>query len=332
MGVDNKDLEVQRQGERTQFSLSFRMASCIDAENCSSSGVLQECYEENNFRDDVFFCDCSNWFGWVGENCDTPTSTVYYFGFSYFFFLFWTLFNLLTLGGVLILFIRSKSIRGKDTNPVFFVALLAFLGSFSLLLRLFITFKTIYDPSYFEVVETASLIFSNTSVQRKLLSPATILFLAGWILIGLACLQMVLSWFDVLENINKVFPLKRRISNKSLKTIISSIMIFVCIFFFIFSALNAVFEVIFGYTLGSIVLAVGFWIGYLRFRTGLISLLHGSLGETEKKAIKLVKTAFKVNATCFTAIFFFTLVYYYGITTHLKELKIGGFNYHFFNS
>lgn len=305
------------------------MALCIDAINCSSSGVLQECYEENNFEDDMFFCDCSNWFGWVGENCDVPTATVYYFGVSYFFFLLWTFFNIATLGRVLLLFIQTKNVKGRDTNPVFFVALLAFLGSVCLLSRFFIRSKGIFDSTYFEVLDSSSLIFSSTSVQRRFVSVDTLFFAGGWVIQGLACLQMIVSWLDIFQQIDQVFPLHRTISDRSLKIIISSIMIFVCFVFLVFTALNAVVEIMIGYALLSIILAVSFLVGYWRFKNGLNELVQGNLGTQEKIAINLVRTAFRVNGISFSVIAICTLIYYYGITNYLRILKIGGFNYFF---
>lgn len=53
---------------------------CDDAFDCTTeSGVFKFCFEEASFSDEVFFCDCSVFFGWSGENCDipSPSQTVY---------------------------------------------------------------------------------------------------------------------------------------------------------------------------------------------------------------------------------------------------------------
>lgn len=158
------------------------MSLCTDAKNCSSSGVFRECYKENNFRDDIFFCECSNWHGWVGENCNTPSATTYFFGFSFFFFLSWTLFNIFTLSNVLYIFVNGNKVRGRDTNPAFFVALLAFIGSLCLLIRFMIRSQAFYDPTFFEIAEGDSLIFSGSNtLQRKFFASDNLMFLAAWI-------------------------------------------------------------------------------------------------------------------------------------------------------
>lgn len=303
------------------------MAICSDAVNCSSSTIFKECYVENNFRDDVFFCDCSNWFGWVGENCNEPTATLYFFGITYVVFLFWTLFNLVTLGRVLLILVAENKFKAQDINPVCFVALFAFLSSLCILIRLFGRSKAIYDPTFFEVIDTPSIFFSGSNVQRKFHSPFTIIFSAGWILQGLSCLYMIVSWLDVINSINHIFPLKTAVSDRSLKIIISSTMIFICLAFFILASLNAVVEIVFGYTIASFILAFGFSIGYFRFRTRMETLVGGNLGPIQKRAIILVRSAFRINTVCFIGVFIFSQVYYYGKLNHLKILKIGGFNY-----
>lgn len=111
---------------------------------------------------------------------------------------------------------------------------------------------------------------------------------------------MIISWLDIFQQINLVFPLNQRISDKTLKILISTGILFTAFIFFLFAALRAVIELLIGYAHGGVVLALGFLIGYCKFKIGLDRLLEGNLGSKEKAAVNLVRTAFRVNAICFT--------------------------------
>ena len=41
-------------------------------------GPVRECYVKNYFRNETFFCDCANYYGWTGDNCDDPTAFVHW--------------------------------------------------------------------------------------------------------------------------------------------------------------------------------------------------------------------------------------------------------------
>lgn len=66
-------------------------------ENCSVDGVVRACYVVDDEGEEETLCDCSTWYGWVGETCDEPTSTVYYLRVASSFFLLWEVLLLLWL-------------------------------------------------------------------------------------------------------------------------------------------------------------------------------------------------------------------------------------------
>ena len=44
------------------------MSFCNVTSDCTlANGIVRDCYEQNNFREEAFFCDCSNLYGWTGE-------------------------------------------------------------------------------------------------------------------------------------------------------------------------------------------------------------------------------------------------------------------------
>lgn len=97
---------------------------CNLTSDCDPDGIARTCYEENDFREEVFFCDCSNSHGWQGKSCDIPSVTTYYLRVTESIILIWALFLVFTSGKTL--FLYSKEKLGKESfskmNPVFFVA------------------------------------------------------------------------------------------------------------------------------------------------------------------------------------------------------------------
>lgn len=98
--------------------------TCKTSNDCIFGDVLKECYENNNFREEVFFCDCSNWFGWEGANCTTPTSTIYYFRLTEIFSIIVVLFLMLTSGKTLfyaVSYSRKQKLKLTKYNPIVWV-------------------------------------------------------------------------------------------------------------------------------------------------------------------------------------------------------------------
>lgn len=101
----------------------------MSSDNCNSSfecseNVVKVCYESALNRDDSNFCDCSNWHGFRGENCDIPGSTIYYLRIVSIIFFIWTAFLFITSGKTFIVYIsyRWKNEKLSEANPVVFLA------------------------------------------------------------------------------------------------------------------------------------------------------------------------------------------------------------------
>lgn len=315
---------------RSKFPVeTTTMNPCEDANDCSNSTIIRECYEENNFVEEVFFCECSNWFGWVGENCDEPSSSIYYNRIMFVFFTIWNLFNIVTISKVIYIYLKYnyKKTGFKNANPVLYVAILVFLSAFCLCILGFTRVISFYDPDQFIVVNSKSLFFESVGVERRLTLVNDFLLLFGGTFQALASVQIILSWLDVFDKMNKIFEVKLCVSEKTLKRIIASTIIFLTILFIILACFEAVAEITFVYVLASLVIAIGYLVGYYRFRSRMNGMLNGSLGGKEKRALRVVKTSFKINTICFTGILFCSLIYYFGFTNHLRILKIGSFNY-----
>lgn len=94
---------------------------CEVTSNCPG---LLECYEENDFRDEVFFCDCSNRFGWKGLNCTEESATTYYVRSIIILYIPLLLFVFITTSKTLFIGVKLKfktKVKFTDQNVVFWV-------------------------------------------------------------------------------------------------------------------------------------------------------------------------------------------------------------------
>lgn len=43
---------------------------CVVSSDCVKNNIVKECFIKVIFSDKEYFCDCSNWYGWIGKRCD----------------------------------------------------------------------------------------------------------------------------------------------------------------------------------------------------------------------------------------------------------------------
>lgn len=65
--------------------------SCNNTRECNIDGVIKFCYQKVDFRPESNFCDCENWYGWTGTNCDEVSIQLLYYRFALVMFLIWSL-------------------------------------------------------------------------------------------------------------------------------------------------------------------------------------------------------------------------------------------------
>lgn len=302
---------------------------CVDAFDCSNTTLVMECYESNNFRDDTFFCDCSNWFGWIGPNCDEPSSTLAYLKVQFGVFTFWHLINISILGRVMFIYLKFSFKTFNDINPIFYVALFEILATICFLLYELLQVPSFYDSDFYETQNSKSLVFSSTGIERKYSTVTDVFKLFGGIFQGFSALQIVFSWLAVLEQFNRTFAFQSYISEKQLKKIFLSIGVVVILFFIILVSINAVDEGTLAFTIAALILTIAYIVGYCRFRSRMKDVFDFTDGTQEARSINLVKKSAKINTLCFTMVLILTLIYYVGSVKHLEIMKIGGFNYFF---
>lgn len=306
---------------------------CSNSFDCVvNSTVAKECYERNNFREDTFFCDCSSWYGWVGENCDKPTSTVYYLRFIFFVLAFWSLFNLVTLFRTLFFFLKYNFDRktAREANPIFYVIILEIMATLGFFLVRFLDAPSHFDSTLFTISADADRVAQGADVEVKNVAVASALFLVLSILLHFfASTVIILSWLQVFNNMSKIFqPDNETISEKTIQRLIIGTIVLFTLIYIILSSIRAVrvgsFLLI---PTGAILLCIAYTVGYLRFRLKMNQFLNGSLGEKQKGAVRIVKRSCLINAFCLIMLMLSASVALNGLGAHLEVLKIGSFNY-----
>lgn len=95
---------------------------CNKSSDCSVDGIVKLCYEENNFDERVFFCECANYFGWRGEDCNEQSDTIYFRIVAELINTIWCTFLVLVTGKVIYLYLKVKYRSDKKTtsksNPI----------------------------------------------------------------------------------------------------------------------------------------------------------------------------------------------------------------------
>lgn len=78
------------------------------ANDCVTEGVLKNCFVDVSFTRRTNFCDCSNFLGWVGENCNEVSTQLWFARISTITFGIWTAILFLYLLMKIFTFLRNK--------------------------------------------------------------------------------------------------------------------------------------------------------------------------------------------------------------------------------
>ena len=92
---------------------------CNETKDCKEGNVLKECYFEVPWSEDSNFCNCSSWYGFVGDDCDIPSPQVWYIRFTLLFIVTWATILLIFLGKDIILYLRFKFPRIWNANSTY---------------------------------------------------------------------------------------------------------------------------------------------------------------------------------------------------------------------
>lgn len=183
--------------------------NCSTIEDCSADEILRICYNEVEWQEKSFFCDCSNYYGFTGHRCDVPSLLTVYFRVMMIVFSVWTFASIVVLvyDFYLILRLRKKNTaHAKVPRSLVFTLLATFISMVLMFLYSILQLPSLYVPGRFEVarnringelVEDITIIHGNFTAGIRA-------FVSGLYII--ACFQVSLSWLHVSESM-EVFDL-----------------------------------------------------------------------------------------------------------------------------
>ena len=183
---------------------------CSNTRQCSSDDVLRVCYGNVRWTDESNFCNCSSFFGWVGENCDEVSGTVIYFRFALVFDMTWSFIMIVrlaidttrlwthrTLGTSYLPWRMYGKAPGNKSHLLYFVLTAIFFGFFFLFISAVMEFPSLVDPRRFELKEFVHrgrkeelIVIVHDAVISSLRMTVAVLHLIATLLISLTWLSL----------------------------------------------------------------------------------------------------------------------------------------------
>lgn len=273
---------------------------CTVAANCSVDGIARKCYTEVQWSDQTYFCDCSNYFGFIGEDCSTPTITTKFIKVSLIIICIWAgIFALIMLFDLLKLVMlfrneKDRKRRGrKGSLPIITAGVATLIGYISLMLYGGLQISTLDDPTAFIIEDFKAQGETIQDVTTKYGSFTTTARIIAVEMLLIATLQISISWLDVSQSMQRLGQGSNRGLEKRIKyfkrfAMISTLGFLVLMailiplrFFYIFLLITPVFLIF---------MSIIFYSG----RKIFIKLLQmSSAGDSElfRRPIKLVQKA-----------------------------------------
>lgn len=308
--------------------------TCNNSFDCNFDGVERLCYKSSDFENETNFCGCSSYYGWTGEKCNDIGPTVIYNQVMVILLLIINTILLLYTIKVLFLFCKIQFFtknenNRKNINPVFYVLILSTITVVLYLVSTFLRIGAYFDPTAYVTVELKSYIVDDYIELVDVNGILANTFVA--FSVGFQCLStiiIILSWFDILVNITKIFPSEDFWSETKLKTVVSGIITIFLLILIVFSVLKLSVEITIAYVLLSLALTIALLIGYICFERKISKFRNIKASKSQKKTgISLIKLSFKVNLICFIVVLIVGFLYSFLVLDYEKTIKIGGFNY-----
>lgn len=299
---------------------------CNTSFDCDNDGIARLCYESSNFREETSFCDCTNFYGWTGSNCDMAGSNIIYSRISLLLYILFNPYVIYYTFTVLYLFLRAhlSSENRKAINPVFYVLIFDLLAGILFFIQVLLRVRPLVDSTAFETyVQESYIIEGFIEVGGVNARGATLVLSLSFMFLTLCGVVIIMSWLDVILNITKIFPQDEFWSEKKLRRFV---IVFVFISLFIFLTLSIArlqVEVNAALATQVFILAFANVIGYFCFITKLTRL--------KKKyniidSLSLIKSSFRTNMICLTLMFVTAALYAIFSFEYEKNFEIGKIN------
>lgn len=191
---------------------------CETASDCifrDDEGIefFQVCNLAAGDEENLGVCQCSPWYGFIGDECDVRTIQVPVFQTVLIGFSVWSsgiiLFLLWYVSRYQCSVSGFKKIMNREIDPVVIISVLSLLGALCLLLNGILNLRALFDPTKFSVVKYDFLLAPSSedvSVEHgKVAANAVSVAYSFFIL---ASMQMSLSWLNLVKSASQFFPEK----------------------------------------------------------------------------------------------------------------------------
>lgn len=302
---------------------------CNISSDCNpiDNGVVKVCYEAAIFSDEVFFCDCSPWYGWKGENCDELTGQNIFYFITLLVTAIWAFLLLIAIFRTLYLHFRY-GIKKSRFDPVILTGSFIFVGALLILVHALGTMPSMLISDRFEIVLYDILgddeDFEDVSTNAgKGLGYS---LLIGASLAGLASVHIFASWQKIIINASRFSgERKQLIANGTLRAM--NVFIF---FFLLVVTISTIVDQLAISTLFiavlAIVLAIVYPIAYLLLRKTFRNL--EVIGEEYvKRMVDLIRYCCLVNAIALFTTGIILTIFYSLLIDFDAVLTPGKFNY-----
>lgn len=300
---------------------------CIDSFDCTtSSGVKKFCFEEASFSDEVFFCDCSIFFGWSGEECDQPSSVQTVYKTLSSIIIFWSFLLIILSTRTFILNICLQYNPKQGIDPIVYTGVFVVLSSVCIC-----TAASLYLPSYFLsdffVIQT----YGNIP-EEEIVVEARTGYIAHVFTVFAAAFQsfsalfMILSLDKTISKISRFDPILQNKKRKLKNNIFFLICCILVVVMIILSATNYV-------VTGTVVIVIFTFVtsGYFLYSAVKFVKAMKTLSATENEIVRV--TTQLVTRTCLQISFALILACLLGVAYFVADLgkeerlAPGDFNY-----
>lgn len=96
--------------------------TCFDIEDCNYGDTPKVCYEDVQWSQNSFFCNCSSWYGFTGSNCTVPSFQTKLYITTLIVTLVWMMILILFVSYEMNTYLRNQlKVGGKFSkfNPIF---------------------------------------------------------------------------------------------------------------------------------------------------------------------------------------------------------------------
>ena len=305
--------------------------ACDEIANCIIRAKDQEifkfCYKNVPWSEEPSFCDCSSWYGFVGDLCDERTPQVVYYIFGRLLALVCAACLLFWIACVFIRYIRHPASRKKTLLLAARRPLLVLLGVAAACIFLqvssAITLAALLNPRRFTIIRYESIngIVEDVTADNGLVS-VVCLWLSFNVLL-LSSLLISTSWLEIAEQYifhGKSYKRSLRLAKILINLFMASVAI-LQIALFASNLLNALLY------LPPIVAAIE--VGLFCYgRNAFIRTVQIVEAQKERMqdAIDLILKSSKANISCLVVIAIASLIYCILFVNYVDYVPVGNFN------